>query len=112
MLKIRLKQLRNYIRSLLPARLPQTDSAVKALAEDICSIGSFPSNDSMIQAIATQVMHAPQDASYVCKRHFIVAIRRAIANQAAYNVLAEIKERHKNAQQEAAKASEANTSSV
>lgn len=99
---MKLKKILKQIKARLPERLPQTEAAVDAFVAEVCEVGGFPSNDSMKQAVCTQLMHVHQEASWVRKSTFIQAIRRAILNQCAYNLIQDIKQRAINEAKKAA----------
>lgn len=86
------------VKARLPESLPQTETAVKTFAGSVCRIGGFPENDSFLHAVATQIMHQDSQATSVRKITFVNALRRSIANQSAYNIISEVKERQKNEQ--------------
>lgn len=90
-----IKKAINYLKARSSVALPQTDAAVEQLAKEVCELGGFPYNDSFLHSVATMIMHADQHATKVQRGSFVIAIKRAIANQAAFNVIEDTKARQK-----------------
>ena len=89
-----------WLLSYFPSRLPQTDKQLDAFIRSILALGGFPDNDSLRQALASQIMNLGHLTSFKSrlkfrKRHFIRGIEQAILNQTAYNLIADIRERAK-----------------
>lgn len=93
--KIVLRRLIKKLRARLSEELPQNEAAVLQFAEEVISLGGFPSNDSFVHAIATQIMHVNSDQIHVRKINFVNALKRSIANQSAYNILSSLKEKQR-----------------
>lgn len=75
--------------------LPQTEAEVLQLAKDVCVLGNLPYNDSFLHAVASHLMHESGDATKVDRKSYVVAIKRSIANQAAFGVIEDTKARQK-----------------
>lgn len=97
----KISKLIQIIRAYLPEGPPQSDAAMRAFALGVCQVGGFPENDSFLNAIATQFLHLDAGVYLVRKAVFIRALRRSIANQAAYGIMQQMKEAQKNAEAEA-----------
>lgn len=85
-----MKRIRACIRialSYLPSSLPQSGQAMDIFIADVLELASLPDNSSFRTAIATQIMHIGPDSAKATKRSFIVALRKAVANQLAYEVI-------------------------
>lgn len=76
--------------------LPQTEPALEALVQEVLELGGFPLNDSFRHSIATQIMHLDNNATSVRASSFINTLKRSIANQVAFNIIQDTKERQKN----------------
>ncbi len=61
--------------------------AMDAFIADVLDLAQVPDNSSFRAAIATQVMHIGPTSDSMPKRSFIVALRKAISNQLAYEVI-------------------------
>lgn len=108
----KLKRILKVVMSFVPQQLPQSEYAVLRLCKEVTELGNLPNNDSFTQAIASSVMHLSQDATTLTKRRVLNGLRRSIANQASYNIMAMVKENQIAQQkqaQEAATASNAET---
>jgi hypothetical protein len=94
-MRARIKQLVENVLSYLPSRLPQTDAQLDAFIRTTLALGAFPDNDSLRQAIATQIMHLGPLTTFKSKRYFVRMVQSAISKQTAYNLIADIRERAK-----------------
>jgi hypothetical protein len=80
--------------------LPQSDDALEAMVVEVLTLGGFPVNDSFSHSIATQLMHLNSDQCTVRASSFINTLKRSIANQVAFSMIQDTKDRQKNAKAE------------
>ena len=106
-----MKQFKFYLllaRSYFPTALPVGVTAFNKWADDIITLtGPIADEQSLKFAIATQVMHAPNDKSALPMQWFVRRILKTAANQIAGNAFQEIKTAQlaaQKAQEEVAKA--------
>jgi len=92
-LKNAIKKIKNVYGMWKSRPLPQTDSELKQLVQEVLELGGFPENDSFSHAVASQIMHMDSQASDCRARNFIVTLKRSIANQVAFNMIEETKGR-------------------
>lgn len=91
-----MKRILRLVLSALPSTLPAKDDEFDVWADDILDMCGLPlDNDSLKQALATQVMHLPATLFLKPKLYFVLSIKKAIANQVAYNKIDEIRKRAK-----------------
>ncbi len=89
----RLKRLYRVLRSFLPSQLPQSGSAMDAFIQEVLELAEVPDNSSFRVAVCTQLMHVSPDRDSKSKRAFVIALRKAISNQLAYQVIQQEKAR-------------------
>jgi hypothetical protein len=83
---------------LLPHKLPHTgDTAFRAFCEKIFKIYDIPALESYRQAIATMILHIPPTKMRKPLAFFAVSIRKAQANEIAYQTIRKIQEEQKKA---------------
>lgn len=108
--KAKLLRLATLLMSYLPSKLPETDPQHEAWARSIVELSGYPDNDSFRSALATMILHLPQGTFKASKQSFIKQIKRSVANQTAFNIMADIKLRDK--QRDRQQAEEANAKVV
>lgn len=81
------------LRDFFPSRLPVGMQEFDEWASEIIDTYEFPDNDSIRFALASQIMHAPQTASHLPRRHYAQLTLKGMANQVAHAKFMEIKER-------------------
>lgn len=92
-----LKRLGQQIASLVPTPLPQSDAAFVVWAETILDLAGLPVNDSFMSAIGTAVLHLGPTTAYKPKLYFVLNLKKAVANQSAFNFLEAAREADRNA---------------
>lgn len=90
-----LKALLALLSSFLPEALPTTDAQLERLCAAISALTGYPNNDSTKFAVATMILHANSNTFKATKRSFVVQLRRAAANQAASNMMHDLKNQQK-----------------
>ena len=88
-------QLRTILSALVPRLLPQTDSAFDALVARVCAAAGVPVTDSLINAIASMLMHLGPQTAIKADLYFILTIKRAVASQTAYTAIEAVRARAK-----------------
>lgn len=114
----KLKQKRRLARlrkeSLEPSRLPVGLTEFNKFCDDIIELaGQFADRDSLVYAIASNIIHIKHDCDAVPKDYFVKCLRKAAANQVASDQFVRIKEIHdkRMAEDMAAKQAEATAKS-
>jgi len=92
-IKKSIRQIKNVYGLWKSRPLPQTEQEVLAVAELVCKLGGFPSNDSFIHAACTQLMHMDSSVDSLRIKDFVQSLRRSICNQSAFGVMQDIKAR-------------------
>lgn len=78
-----------------PSKLPVGLTEFNEFCDDVIAIsGEFADRDSMVYAIASNIIHIKHDCDAVPKAYFAQCLRKAAANQVASAIFTEIKERH------------------
>ena len=95
---LKLKQLSGY----LPTDLPVGMTDLENFSTDIFKTYDIPDKRSYRHAVATMIMHLGPQTNKVPKMYFVKSIRKAMANQIAFEKIQAIKEEEK-AELEAAK---------
>lgn len=101
-------QFKNYLRLLKlrrdskkPTKLPVGLKEFNQFCDDIIELsGEYADRDSMVYAIASNIIHIKHDCDEVPKEYFVRTLRKAAANQVASAIFTEIKERHDKAKAE------------
>lgn len=94
----------NWIKQLLPSRLPQTVDQMSEFIDDVLLSNNIPDDPTYKHAIAAAVMHLGPLTTHKSKRFFAKSVTKQIANQVAFDKIQQIKEEEKAkamAQQEA-----------
>lgn len=86
-MKNKVKRVLRLLYSYIPTNLPQSGLAMDAFILDVLDLAQLPDNSSFRTAIATQIMHLSPESAKSTKRSFIVALRKAVSNQLAYEVI-------------------------
>jgi hypothetical protein len=95
---LKLKQLAGY----WPTDLPVGMTDLENFASDIFETYDIPDKRSYRHAVATMIMHLGPQTNKVPKMYFVKSIRKAMANQIAFEKIQAIKEEEK-AEMEAVK---------
>lgn len=90
----------NRLKGLVPHKLPVGMTEFDKFTDFIFTTYDLPDLPSYKHAIAAQVMHLGPQVNYVAPRTFAKSIRKAMANQIAYEVIEKIRLEEK-AKQEA-----------
>lgn len=98
-LKARLLRIATLLLSYLPTALPENEPAHLAWSDSILELAGYPGNDSVRSAVASMVLHLDAGRTRASKQSFVAQIKRSIANQAAYNIMNDIKEKEKAARE-------------
>lgn len=91
-------QFRHYLAlfaSFWPKKLPNGKTEFEAFASHIIKTFGFPDNDSFRNMIAGMIQHAPQTASRLSPLYFAKRIHKAVANEVAFYVMQDLKEKKK-----------------
>lgn len=77
--------------------LPQTEEEFEVWAKSILTAHGFEYKPEYIHSFATMIQHwsSNHNPSSAPKLHFVKALKRGIANEVAFNVLAKLREEHK-----------------
>ncbi len=97
-----MKKLLSKLRGFFPTRLPTGKTEFDTFCLKIFDIYDLPDMRSYREAIATMIMHSGPTVSTKSLYYFAKSIRKAQANQVAYNMLMVFKEEAK-AEEEAEK---------
>lgn len=92
---MKIKFLLRQIRARFKSNLPRNEVEHAAWAGDILELAGLPDNDSFRHALASMVLHLNAGVIRVPKYHFIKELVRSIANQAAYNIMMDLKNKEK-----------------
>ena len=79
------------IKGMLPQKLPVGMTEFDKFADFIFTTYNLPALPSYKHAIAAQVMHLGPQTNYVAPRVFAKSIKKAMANQIAYEVIEKIR---------------------
>ena len=102
-MKLLLERLLSYFPSKLPAGMSQFDSWAESI---IRQVGPIADNTSLRFVLASELMHSDAKKGSLPKNYFISRLQKLAANQVAGQVLTDIKEKQKAAQEAAAKQAE------
>lgn len=84
------------IKAKFPTKLPTSGAPeFNAWATSILELYELPTFDSYYHAIATAIMHLSPTTSHAPKAFFAKTVRKAMANQIAYEKISEIREKEK-----------------
>lgn len=84
------------VKTYVPELLPQNPNEFDKFAKEILYVANLPDNDSFRHALASQIMHLGDRTTRAPKNYFIKLLFKAIANQTAFQIMQELKERAKN----------------
>lgn len=77
----------------LPSHLPYKSVwECEAWIEDILNTHGLPKFPSYKQALASHIMHLPASQTYSSKMFFVKSVKKAMANQVAFEVIQQIKD--------------------
>lgn len=105
-LGLALKRIRMVVAAFIPTPLPQNGLELESWLQSILEIAGLPNNDSFQQAVCTHLMHLGTTTAYKPKLFFILAIRKAVANQVAYERIDQIRQQSKKDSSEKAPSTE------
>ena len=97
---LKLKKLLRLAKSFFPTSLPKGVTEFHAWADDIIDLSGAPDNDSVKFALATNILHASPTAAIKPKFHYILLMKKAMANQVASHIINETKARQENEREE------------
>ncbi len=83
------------IKGFVPVQLPTGAKAFDAFCESILSSYDLPRLPSYKHSIATMIMHLGPTVSHKAPYFFAKSVRKAMANQTAYDAMQRIKEEEK-----------------
>lgn len=89
------RYLRGYLKVTLPVGVKEFDE----FCTSIFSVYDLPDLPSYRNAIATMIMHLPATVSAKAPVFFAVSIKKAMANQIAYEVIQQIRQEQKKLEQ-------------
>jgi hypothetical protein len=101
----KLKFVVNYLTSFFPTPLPVGIAEFDTWALSILNLTSFPDNDSTRFSLAVMVLHMDSTTASKPRQYFARALHKAGANQIASQVVQDLKQKQKDAEN-AAKLSE------
>lgn len=96
-----------FVRYLFPSKLPIGVIEWEKFCTSIFKAYDLPDLPSYRNAIATMIMHIPPTIFYKPKHFFGVAVKKAMSNQTAYEIIQQIREAETLKEEEAKKALEA-----
>lgn len=85
----------------LPSKLPVGLDQFESYCSSIFETYSLPDLPSYRNAIATMIMHLAPTSFYKPKFYFAKSVKKAMANQTAYEVIQRIRDEEKKKEQEA-----------
>lgn len=78
-----------------PVKLPQTAKEMEDFLDKVFSLAEKEQKDSYVQAVAASIMHLPQTEDEKPLSYFIKVLRKAVANQASYEVIDALRQKEK-----------------
>lgn len=87
-------------RGFFPQALPRGGADFEAFANSIFELYDIPNNETYVNAIATMVLHLSPTTSHKSKYFFVRSVRKAMANQVAFDVIDAIRQKAKQAEVE------------
>lgn len=88
---LKLKKIATKLLHFFPHQLPVGVTAFNKLFQSLTATYDFPDASSYKHAVASSIMHLGQTTDSKAPRFFAKTIRKAMANQIAYNVIEEIR---------------------
>lgn len=85
-----IKKIIKQIRGRFPSALPQTKDGFHAFIDSILDIYDLPDMPSYRHAIASMVLHLDPLAIKKPKYYFAASVKKAMANQIAYDIIQDI----------------------
>src|ERR1039458_2900269 len=86
----------------IPARFPIGEAELQTFCTKMFKRYGIPDHESYRHTIATMIMHHSQASAHKTPNAFVSAIRKAQANEVAYQYLMDLKDKKKKEQAEAA----------
>lgn len=81
----------NKLRSLIPTKIPTGKTELEAWIDRVLGDNKLPVLDSYRHAIATMILHLPPTQHKVATSTFVASVKKAMANQVAYDIIQDIK---------------------
>lgn len=94
-----MKKLLDQLVGFFPHRLPMGATALEEFCRKIFDTYSVPDMPSYRQAIASMIMHLPQTVYHKAPWFFACSVRKAMANQVAYEMIDQLRQDEKKAQE-------------
>ncbi len=88
------------LKHLFPSVLPLNMDEMNVFIEDIITANSLPNDKSYHHAISGAIMHLGPVTSHKSKRWFAKSVRKAIANQVAYQKIKSLQDEEKKAMEQ------------
>lgn len=102
----RLKKIANYLLGYIPQELPRSGTDFEKFVTSIFETYGIPDMPSYRQAIASMIMHLGPQAHKKSKAFFVVSVKKAMANQIAYDAIDAIRRAEKEVKADEPKPSE------
>lgn len=90
-----MEQLINYLRGFFPEKLPIGMHEFDIFCEDLFATYCIPENDTYRRAVATMIMHLGPTTHKKAKYFFAKSIKKAQANEVAYQIIQDINDKEK-----------------
>lgn len=95
-----LKRTIRLVAAFFPSALPQSDLDLDAWLGTTLALAELPNNDSFRRALCSHIMHLGSTVGYKQRLYFVLAIRKDVANQTAFNEIDAVNQREKAARLE------------
>lgn len=92
-------QFTSKMRGFFPEKLPTSNSKLEEFTDTVLSLYGIPFHPSYKNAIATMIMHLSPTTDRKSKYYFVKSVRKAQANQVAYEMIDAIREEEKKARE-------------
>ncbi len=102
-MKQKISKLIKWALSFIPTALPQTEADHAKWSTEVLEVAGLPDNTSFRIAISSMVLHLDSGTARASKQGFIRQLKRSIANQCAYNIMTDLKQLEKAADEQRAK---------
>lgn len=93
----KIRKIYSFFRGFLPSKLPRSLKDFDKFSQSIFETYNIPATDGYRHAVATMIMHLDQHKTSHKKISFVRAIRKAMSNEVAFKVLADLREKEKKA---------------
>lgn len=90
-----MKDTKSKIEALIPLPIGVTEFGV--WADEIIRLAKAPDNDSTRFALATMILHTPQEKHELPYSHFVGLLHKSMANQVAAGVMQDLKAKQETA---------------